>query len=239
MSQQSVPEWMPLYVYEFLADINVQAMDLDELGAYFLLVMCQWVNGSIPSDKRILARLCRNRDEATMERIWTALKPCYSEHPSEPGVLIQKRVEEEREVALSRLAGSKKGGLASAESRRKKQDKPGRTVRDSAAPIPAQLEMGREVANDDHWAEFKRLYPSHRFDEQMACQMFLPHTDGDVIVAGLKRAVASEDWTKEDGKYVPWASRFIADGKYTGYKALPVEKKPTFFDPTSITGGSK
>lgn len=118
MSQRDVPEWMPLYVYEFLADRNVQAMSLDELGAYFLLIMTQWVNGSVPSDMRVLARLLRNQDPEMMERIWQALAPCYREHPTMPGELIQGRVEEERETARQRLAGNSRGGRTSAERRR-------------------------------------------------------------------------------------------------------------------------
>ena len=121
MSQRDVPEWMPLYIYEFLADRNVQAMTLDELGAYFLLIMTQWVNGSIPADLRMLGRLLRNQDVETTERIWMALKPCYKDHPDLPGELIQGRVEEEREVALSRLAGNSKGGTTAAERRRVKK----------------------------------------------------------------------------------------------------------------------
>ena len=120
MSQRDVPEWMPLYVYEFIADRNVQAMELDELGAYFRLILTQWVNGSVPEDRRELARLL-HRDAETVERIWLALAPCYKAHPDLPGELVQGRVEEERATALSKLKGNRKGGLTAAERRRAKR----------------------------------------------------------------------------------------------------------------------
>jgi uncharacterized protein YdaU (DUF1376 family) len=120
MSQRDVPEWMPLYVYEFIADRNVQAMELDELGAYFRLILTQWVNGSVPADRRELARLL-HLDAKTMERVWLALAPCYKAHPDLPGELVQGRVEEERAVALSKLRGNSKGGKTAAERRRARQ----------------------------------------------------------------------------------------------------------------------
>ena len=70
----------------------------------------------------------------------------------------------------------------------------------------------------DLWEEFKQLYPPNRLDEQFACQLFISHNDQVDIIDGLRRAVASEDWTKSNGRYVPWASKFISESKYTGFR---------------------
>jgi hypothetical protein len=98
---------------------------------------------------------------------------------------------------------------------------------------------GKQVieASVSHWEAFRAIYPAHRFDEQMACQMFVSRCEDEAILSGLKRAVASDDWRKDEGKFVPWASKFIAEGKYTGFRAPAADKKPTFFDPDSITRG--
>lgn len=65
------------------------------------------------------------------------------------------------------------------------------------------------------WETFKATYPAHRLDEEAACRAFLSREDeAEAILSGLQAALASEDWTKESGKFVPTASKFIFDGKY-------------------------
>ena len=83
---------------------------------------------------------------------------------------------------------------------------------------PAKVKTFHEPAAESAWAEFRKLYPARRFDEQLACQMFISRADDDGILAGLRRAVVSDDWRKENGKFVPWASKFIGEGKYSGFK---------------------
>ena len=244
MSQQNVPDWMPLYVYEFIADRNVQAMELDELGAYFRLILTQWVNGSVPEDIRALARLL-HRDVETMERIWEALKGCYRPHPELAGELVQGRVEEERAVALARLAGSSKGGTVRAQKVREKKLRRGKKSAAEGTPVlegwpaegPAQPTAVSPATSV--WEEFKRLYPAHRLDEENACRALLSREEEAAdIVSGLRVAVTCGDWLKEEGRFVPKASNFISTGLYKDHlRAVPAAKKTAFFDPSSITGG--
>ena len=241
MSQQNVPEWMPLYVYEFIADRDVQAMELDELGAYFRLILTQWVNGSVPADRRALARLLHCEVEK-MERIWVALAPCYKEHPERPGELIQGRVEGEREAAMARLAGNVKGGVVSASRRRSKTYGPAPAPIAPDVPVEtphAEPTRVRDTGIMERWEEFKRLYPAHRLDEEIACRAILSREEEAAdIVAGLKVAVLCEAWQKDNGKFVPKASNFISTGQYKDHlRAAPAPKKPVpYFDPRSITG---
>ncbi len=86
------------------------------------------------------------------------------------------------------------------------------------------------------WEDFKRLYPSHRLDEERACQAMLSREDeAPAILAGLRAAVVSPDWTKDNGQYVPRASGFISDGRYEDFRAV-APKPVVYFDPRSITG---
>lgn len=73
MAQYDTPEWFPFYVYAFLGDELVQAMTLDQVGAYTLLMVSQWINGSIPADIPSLARMMRGRTSEEMEEIWEGL----------------------------------------------------------------------------------------------------------------------------------------------------------------------
>lgn len=65
------------------------------------------------------------------------------------------------------------------------------------------------------WGEFRSLYPPHRLDEEPACRAFLSRDgEADAILDGLRLAVASNEWAKSEGKYVPRASKWIFDGGF-------------------------
>lgn len=52
--------WMPLYVADYLADTG--HLSAAEHGAYMLLIMHYWQNGSLPQEERRIARICRLND---------------------------------------------------------------------------------------------------------------------------------------------------------------------------------
>lgn len=77
------------------------------------------------------------------------------------------------------------------------------------------------------WQEFKSLYPAHRLDEKDSYEAFLSKTeDADAIIAGLKRALNSGEWSKDNGAYVNKASLFISKGRYFDPWPPQVDDKP-------------
>ncbi len=66
------PDWFKLYPAKFLADAKIDALSTLELGACLKLLCRQWLDGWIPDDIRVLARLCR-LDEASMADAWISL----------------------------------------------------------------------------------------------------------------------------------------------------------------------
>ncbi len=84
------------YPGDFLQDMNVSLMTLEEKGAYITLLSYAWLEGSIPADHEKLARLCSCSTE-DIGRIWPALEPCFRpKRRSNGALLINKRLETER-----------------------------------------------------------------------------------------------------------------------------------------------
>jgi uncharacterized protein YdaU (DUF1376 family) len=70
------PEWFKMDPAKFFSDAQVDAMSTLELGSCFRLLGRQWIDGHIPDDLRLLARLCR-LDDATMAEAWVTLCPFF------------------------------------------------------------------------------------------------------------------------------------------------------------------
>lgn len=64
------------YPKDFLADGEVSVMNLEETGAYIILLSYCWIEGSIPDDMAKLASLCRVSN-TKMKRIWEVVKKCF------------------------------------------------------------------------------------------------------------------------------------------------------------------
>jgi uncharacterized protein YdaU (DUF1376 family) len=66
------PEWFKMDPAKFISDAQVDVMTTLELGACFRLMCRQWLDGFIPDDQKMLARLCR-LDPAVMAEAWMTL----------------------------------------------------------------------------------------------------------------------------------------------------------------------
>ncbi len=81
------------YPKEFLSSSKVIAMTPAERGAYITLLSMQWLDGSLPTDLSVLARLV-GLPTATFKRLWPAnLARCFEERE---GRLLNARLEDER-----------------------------------------------------------------------------------------------------------------------------------------------
>lgn len=84
------------YAGDWLRDQTVKLMSLEERGAYITLLASCWVDGSVPNEPAKLARIC-DCSEDDMNRIWPALRPCFSlKKRNDESRLTNKRLESER-----------------------------------------------------------------------------------------------------------------------------------------------
>lgn len=68
------------------------------------------------------------------------------------------------------------------------------------------------------WVQFKRLYPPHRVNPYMDCQLWISIVESaeieSEILAKLPGFKVSEQWQKDGGKFVPKASKFLGERQF-------------------------
>jgi len=104
----TAPAWMPLYVSDYLADTG--HLSTLEHGAYLLLIMHYWQNGSLPTDEKKLARITRMRLE-----LWRKLAPQLKDFFDDSW--RHERIERELSEASDILSKRSKAGKAGASGR--------------------------------------------------------------------------------------------------------------------------
>jgi uncharacterized protein YdaU (DUF1376 family) len=80
------------YARDFLSDVRVMAMSLEQLGAYWKLVSICWIEEGLPSDPAMLARLL-HVSPTKMAKLWPAIEPCFR---LESGLYQHPRLDRER-----------------------------------------------------------------------------------------------------------------------------------------------
>jgi len=91
-----------LYAQDFIADPKVAVMTTEEVGAYFLLLCFNWVDGHLPDDDKKLATL--SRTHAKWKNVKEVVKSRFIplKHPKHGDILYNKRLFEERAKALKK-----------------------------------------------------------------------------------------------------------------------------------------
>lgn len=113
MSDEKAPAFM-FYPKDYTSDEHVQAMSLEQEGAYLRLLLHGWLHRGIPTDLSTLARICRV-PRSKMARLWPGVAPCFKE--AEPGRLVNPRQEKERAKQEAHRAERSRSGRKGAESR--------------------------------------------------------------------------------------------------------------------------
>lgn len=74
--------------------------------------------------------------------------------------------------------------------------------------------LRKSAGDSTHFAEFWTAYPrkKNKVDAQKAWQQVKGDSIFEEIVAGLQRAIASSDWTKAGGQYIPYPASWLRAG---------------------------
>jgi uncharacterized protein YdaU (DUF1376 family) len=130
------PEWFKMDPAKFLCDAQVDVMSTLELGACLRLLCRQWIDGFIPDDLHLLARLCR-LDDAAMGEAWVTLSHFF------PAVETGKRANRfmwiEREKIVADLEKRSDEGTKAAR-KRWNDVKKRRDAVPNGSPIPEPMQ---------------------------------------------------------------------------------------------------
>jgi len=84
------------YPSDYLSDLKVRAMTLEERGAYWEVICHLWLEGSLPLDLKLFSKLFGQKI-SKFEKIWKNIESCFV---IENGVVTHKRLTEERTKQL-------------------------------------------------------------------------------------------------------------------------------------------
>ena len=105
--------YYPWHVKDYRANRKVQRMSYLERGLYRELLDECWTEGAIPDDLAALADICGCPFDV-MADAWAKIRPCFAEHPDNPALLINLRVEDVREGIEDKRAKASRAGKLSA-----------------------------------------------------------------------------------------------------------------------------
>jgi hypothetical protein len=75
-----------------------------------------------------------------------------------------------------------------------------------------------ETASAEHFEEFWQLYPSARRVDKSGCKRRWIQrnldTMSETIINHVRQAAASQDWTKDQGKYVPLITTYMNQSRW-------------------------
>lgn len=135
--------WMPLYIADYLADTG--RLTTEQHGAYLLLIMDYWRNGSLPDDDSVLAQVARlpadkwKKSRAIISRFFTI----------QDGFWTHKRIDEELESARKFIEKQRENGAKGGRPKTQKKPmgydsvNPEHNPNESPSPSPSPLSPER------------------------------------------------------------------------------------------------
>ena len=141
------------YPKDYLSSENVMRMSLAEQGAYVRLLCHAWLEGSIPSARKDLARMVGVSTQK-LTAMWPSIERCFDVDPNDESRLISPRLMQESEKQTTYRERAKKGGQARAKqlsSTSKAKLKPSTST---PSPSPSPVTTSKDVeagASEEKW----------------------------------------------------------------------------------------
>lgn len=68
--------WFKFFASDWMSDVEIELMPLEAQGAFVRMLCFQWINGPLPDDPDLVARLC-DIPRGRMDEIWSEVRPQF------------------------------------------------------------------------------------------------------------------------------------------------------------------
>lgn len=218
------------YPADYSQDANVRLMNYEQRGIYIELMGICWIEGSIPADEKLLARLLGLEFDHFLKQ-WEWIKKCFC-HKSD-NFLIHPRLEKEKEKQKKYSKQKSKAGKKGAESRWSRESTDDGKCHSSAIDLPlAKNGFSSSISssinkltnvnlNTLEFEKFWSTYPKKTTKKETSDYWRKKKLDSlsDEILNGLDVWKNSKQWAEKDGQFIPDPVRFL---KYERWKDSPM-----------------
>ena len=232
-----------LYVDDFLG--GTSEMSAEEVGGYIRLLCHQWSKGGLPNDPERLGRMAGLMGSPSLGYAVAKFTLC------EDGQLRHPRLEALRSERDAFLIHQAESGKKGAEARWKDRQPNGKPIADpNGKPMPTPMADGcpehgspspspspinktpkpprGQPVEPESFIVFWNAYPK-KVAKPQALKSWLrisPNEDTVTqIIQDVTKRKASEDWTKDQGKYIPNPSTYLNNQRWTDLFEIPETKE--------------
>jgi uncharacterized protein YdaU (DUF1376 family) len=240
--KRRAPAFM-LYVDDFLG--GTSEMSAEEVGGYIRLLCHQWSKGGLPNDPERLGRMAGLMGSPSLGYAVAKFTLC------EDGQLRHPRLEALRSERDAFLIHQAESGKKGAEARWKDRQPNGKPIADpNGKPMPTPMADGcpehgspspspspinktpkpprGQPVEPESFIVFWNAYPK-KVAKPQALKSWLrisPNEDTVTqIIQDVTKRKASEDWTKDQGKYIPNPSTYLNNQRWTDLFEIPETKE--------------
>lgn len=172
--------WMPLHITDYLADTG--HLTAAEHGAYMLLIMHYWQNGSLPDNERLIARIARmdaTQWDESREIIALLFGPDWT----------HKRIDEE--LAKADEIIEKRKNAANVRHAKSKSDAHAEQVQSKSSDTGA-LPLTTDLSKEEPNGSSKRR--GHRLPPDFVCDLSFAQSIGMTLSQAQNEAIKFHEW---------------------------------------------
>lgn len=225
MESKNKPPAFQFYAGDFLSDLRVSLMSMEERGVYITLLAYAWLEDGLPNKPKLLKGLCGN--PKNWDSIWGNVSECFT--VIEGDSINNRRLVKERDKLLSYKKLMSTAGKKGAKSRWGSNGKAIAKPKPShSSSIEVEVEDEDEVIKQ--FFEFWELYPKKQAKKtalKSYMKVFkenkkLSHKE---LISAVKKQMNSKQWKKDGGEFIPMPATWInqerwkdSDESYNEYK---------------------
>ena len=212
MESKLKPPAFQFYAGDFLSDLRVTIMSMEERGVYITLLAYSWLEDGLPDDETVLAQLCNN--PKNWDRIWERVKECFT--IKEGNVINNRRLVRERAKLMNYKKSMSDAGKKGAKTRWGGNNQ-------AIAKLKPSHSSSSEVEDEDtdedkelwngFW-KFWELYPKKQAKQTTIKAYMKLFKDNkkithEELINAVKKQSKSKQWLKDGGEFIPLPSTWL------------------------------